>query len=117
MSELTQLLNTKSMMRYLPPKGTADSERCCVRRLSSSPRPPAKITASTLLMTHSCLSARPCGPLTPSPLVALFYQRTVKLQRLLSDCRPAEVLLHAPPAVEAESRAQILIESHGIDGL
>src|SRR3954447_7525482 len=59
MSELTQLLRAKSMMRYLPAKGTAGLARFSERILKRSPWPPARITARTLLITQSVLSARP----------------------------------------------------------
>ena len=47
MPELTQLLRTKSMMRYLPPKGTAGFARMLERMESRSPSPPARMTAIT----------------------------------------------------------------------
>src|SRR5437867_1133876 len=43
--ELTQLDSGKSMMRNLPPKGTAGLARQSVRFLSRLPRPPARINA------------------------------------------------------------------------
>src|SRR3990172_5118641 len=43
MPELTQLLRTKSMMRYLPPKGTAGFARMLERMESRSPSPPARL--------------------------------------------------------------------------
>src|SRR5579859_3275032 len=48
--EFTELLRTKSMMRYLPPKGTAGLERSCVSGCRRSPLPPASTTASTRLV-------------------------------------------------------------------
>ena len=45
MSEFTQLDRVKSMMRYLPPNGTAGLARFCDRIESRSPSPPARITA------------------------------------------------------------------------
>src|SRR5579859_431348 len=57
MSELTQLLRAKSMMRYLPANGTAGLARFCESRLSRSPWPPARMTASTLLIAQYILSA------------------------------------------------------------
>src|SRR5437016_5496420 len=51
--EFTQLLRAKSMIRYLPANGTAGLARFCERRLNRSPWPPARITASTLLMACS----------------------------------------------------------------
>ena len=47
MSELTQLLRAKSMIRYLPPKGTAGLARMLERIDSRSPSPPARMTART----------------------------------------------------------------------
>ena len=43
--ELTQLLRVKSMIRYLPAKGTAGLARTDDRIESRSPSPPARITA------------------------------------------------------------------------
>ena len=43
--ELTQLLSVKSMIRYLPPNGTAGLARTEDRIDSRSPSPPARITA------------------------------------------------------------------------
>src|SRR3954452_24583527 len=45
MSELTQLDSVKSMIRYLPPKGTAGFARSWERIERRSPSPPARITA------------------------------------------------------------------------
>src|SRR6266702_1613700 len=56
MPELTQLLKAKSMIRYLPANGTAGLARFCERRLNRSPWPPARMTASTLLMAQLFLS-------------------------------------------------------------
>src|SRR5579883_104045 len=50
MPELTQLLSAKSIMRYLPAKGTAGLALFWESRLNRSPCPPAKITANTLLI-------------------------------------------------------------------
>jgi putative transposase len=44
------------MMRYLPANGTAGLARFCERRLNRSPWPPARITASTLLIALLILS-------------------------------------------------------------
>src|SRR5574341_959484 len=44
-SEFTKLLSTKSMMRYLPPNGTAGLVRKSVSGANRSPRPPAMIMA------------------------------------------------------------------------
>src|SRR5215204_4257881 len=46
-SELTQFDSVKSMIRYLPPKGTAGFARTDDRIESRSPSPPARITAIT----------------------------------------------------------------------
>ena len=43
--EFTQLLSVKSMIRYLPPNGTAGLARTEERIESRSPSPPARITA------------------------------------------------------------------------
>src|SRR5574344_474054 len=48
MPELTQLDNTKSMMRYLPPKGTAGLARHWVSARRRLPSPPARTSASVL---------------------------------------------------------------------
>src|SRR5215203_1517583 len=45
--ELTQLDSVKSMIRYLPPNGTAGFARTDDRIESRSPSPPARITAIT----------------------------------------------------------------------
>ena len=45
MSELTQLDSVKSMIRYLPPNGTAGLARSWDRIERRSPSPPARITA------------------------------------------------------------------------
>jgi len=45
MPELTTLDSVKSMMRYLPPKGTAGFARFSARRQSRLPSPPARIMA------------------------------------------------------------------------
>src|SRR3970040_1965895 len=47
MPELMKFDRTKSMIRYLPPKGTAGFARSLVKGCSRSPRPPARITART----------------------------------------------------------------------
>ena len=44
-SELTQLHSVKSMIRYLPPNGTAGLARTPERIDRRSPSPPARITA------------------------------------------------------------------------
>src|ERR1039458_1460360 len=45
--ELTKLLRTKSMIRYLPPKGTAGLARSRVSGKSRVPLPPASTTPKT----------------------------------------------------------------------
>src|SRR6478752_9855631 len=45
MSELTQLDRVKSMIRYLPPNGTAGFARSWDRIERRSPSPPARMTA------------------------------------------------------------------------
>src|SRR3954463_4815317 len=47
MSEFTQFDSVKSMIRYLPPKGTAGFARTDDRIERRSPSPPARITAMT----------------------------------------------------------------------
>ncbi len=47
-SELIQLEIATSTRRYLPPKGTAGLERCCVSGKRRVPAPPPRITASSL---------------------------------------------------------------------
>ena len=52
MPELMQLESGKSMMRNLPPKGTAGLERQAVSCLSREPRPPARMSASVLRVSR-----------------------------------------------------------------
>ena len=47
MPEFTQLQSVKSMIRYLPPNGTAGLARTEDRIERRSPSPPARITAMT----------------------------------------------------------------------
>src|SRR3984893_5307471 len=47
MPELMRLLRTKSMMRYLPPKGTAGLARSCVSGYRRLPLPPARTNDTT----------------------------------------------------------------------
>ena len=49
MPELTQFESVKSMMRYLPPKGTAGLARTPERSDRRSPSPPARTTANVRL--------------------------------------------------------------------
>ena len=65
MPELTQLQSVKSMMRYLPPNGTAGLARTPDRSERRSPSPPARTTANVRL-TRSMLHLR-AGPPRPSP--------------------------------------------------
>ena len=56
MLELTQLLSVKSMIRYLPAKGTAGLARMLERIDRRSPSPPARTTARTRF-TRRCYRA------------------------------------------------------------
>ena len=62
MPEFTQLDSVKSMIRYLPPNGTAGFARTEDRIDSRSPSPPARITAMTGLTKRrpsaSCAASR-----------------------------------------------------------
>ena len=58
MPEFVQLLNVKSMIRYLPPKGTAGFARLFVNEFNLLPLPPANNIA-----THLPL------PMLASPLI------------------------------------------------
>src|SRR6476620_2147379 len=49
MPELTQLEIVKSMIRYLPAKGTAGLARLSVRTPSCEPSPPARMTARVFM--------------------------------------------------------------------
>src|SRR6476661_4280341 len=60
MSELTQLDSVKSMIRYLPPNGTAGFARSAERIESRSPSPPARMTA-IVRFTSGCASRHPWG--------------------------------------------------------
>src|SRR6187399_891792 len=57
MSELTQLLSVKSMIRYLPANGTAGLARTPERMDSRSPSPPARTSARTRFTTRSYTAA------------------------------------------------------------
>src|SRR5581483_2090256 len=61
MPELIKLLSTKSMMRYLPPKGTAGFARSLVSGESRVPLPPARTIPKTRMrmcgQTHSSREA------------------------------------------------------------
>src|SRR3990170_1039192 len=54
-----QLLRVKSMIRYLPPNGTAGLARCAVKGCSRSPRPPARIIVSTFFIVSHQERCRP----------------------------------------------------------
>src|SRR5262245_59774830 len=58
MSEFTQFDSVKSMIRYLPPKGTAGLARTDERIDRRSPSPPARITAIVRFMGPILTSAR-----------------------------------------------------------
>ena len=58
MSELTQFDSVKSMIRYLPPNGTAGLARSWDRIERRSPSPPARITA-IVRFTGSMLARGP----------------------------------------------------------
>ena len=66
MPEFTQLDSVKSMIRYLPPNGTAGFARTDDRMDRRSPSPPARITAITGLTKrrHSAYG-RPVAMLAP----------------------------------------------------
>ena len=64
--ELTQLESVKSMMRYLPPNGTAGLARTPDRSERRSPSPPARTTASVRL-THPMLHLRTLAPRPNAP--------------------------------------------------
>ena len=59
--ELTQLESVKSMMRYLPPKGTAGLARTPDRSERRSPSPPARTTANVRLTSRCYTAARPAS--------------------------------------------------------
>src|SRR5215470_10940016 len=59
--ELTQLESVKSMIRYLPAKGTAGLARFSVRTPSRDPSPPARMTARALKRTLSGAPVRRHG--------------------------------------------------------
>src|SRR4029078_3577528 len=68
MSELTQFDSVKSMIRYLPPKGTAGLARTDERIERRSPSPPARITAIvrfTVVLLNAAESEHQ-GPTAPS---------------------------------------------------
>src|SRR5712692_2417051 len=54
--ELMQLLSVKSMMRYLPPKGTAGLARSAVSGCRRSPRPPARIMVRKFFMGEAIVA-------------------------------------------------------------
>ncbi len=55
--ELTQFDSVKSMIRYLPPNGTAGLARTDDRIERRSPSPPARMTAMTGFTTRASLRA------------------------------------------------------------
>src|SRR2546428_12556937 len=58
--ELIQLLRVKSMIRYLPPKGTAGLARSAVNGWRRSPRPPDRIMVRRFFM-RGCDCSRTGG--------------------------------------------------------
>src|SRR5690349_10854626 len=88
--EFVKLLMTKSMMRYLPPKGTAGLARSSVSGQSRRPSPPARIIVSTFFMrailaqsTARMNAPRGLGPEDLEPIVE--DSRFCFLQGLISD--------------------------------
>src|SRR5271156_1796827 len=61
MPELTRFESTKSMMRYLPPNGTAGFARSRVNGCSRVPCPPAIISANVLIYARLALGHAPHG--------------------------------------------------------
>src|SRR5262252_7403222 len=80
--ELTQFESVKSMMRYLPAKGTAGFARFSVRTPSREPSPPARMTARAL--TRPALGAAARG-----------HRIRVDRRVLPGGPRPREVPRHA----------------------
>ena len=65
--EFTQFESAKSMMRNLPPNGTAGFARQSVSGPSRAPRPPARIIATVLRVSWAMLrSGSPSPPVRPS---------------------------------------------------
>src|SRR5215472_14334287 len=67
MSEWRQLLTGTSMMRYLPPMGTAGLDRFRVRGKSRVPRPPPRITPITSCMAINTARSVPGAVQTEDP--------------------------------------------------
>src|SRR5512134_3527368 len=86
MPELTQFDNGKSIIRYLPAKGTAGFARFTVSTPSREPSPPARITAR-IFMVH--LSLREFQ-------IHLSYEEERHLQKP-TFCRPRDIFLPNSP--------------------
>src|SRR5678815_4045075 len=82
--EFAQLESVKSMMRYLPAKGTAGLARLWVRTPSREPSPPARMTARVFMPPASSLRCRVIG-------LRQFVQFRVGARR----APPREIRLHA----------------------
>src|SRR6476619_6153877 len=67
MSELTQLLSVKSMIRYLPANGTAGLARTPDRMDRRSPSPPARTIAVTCFTLRSYTDGAPAEARDPAP--------------------------------------------------
>ena len=101
MSELTQLDSVKSMIRYLPPNGTAGLARSWERIERRSPSPPARITA-IVRFTRSMLARDRCGAPMNGPLPD--GQRGVGRDR----SRPGR-----PPRLQEQARVdEVAVEHH-----
>src|SRR3954452_18703927 len=90
MSELTQLYSVKSMIRYLPPKGTAGFARSWERIERRSPSPPARITAIVRFTRPMLARAPGSGPHRPSARPQLQEEARVDEVAVEHD-RPVEV--------------------------
>ena len=66
MPECIQFESVKSIIRNLPPNGTAGLVRQSVRTPKRSPRPPAKTRASVLFVSR--LTKRAAGDLIQTPM-------------------------------------------------
>src|SRR4051794_18120499 len=93
MSELTQFESVKSMIRYLPPNGTAGLARSADRIDRRSPSPPARMIAIVRFAATACL---------PDALGALFFDASTRFgegsARALSTLRERGVLRRTPAA-------------------
>src|SRR5918994_1237184 len=105
MSELTQFDRVKSMIRYLPPKGTAGLARFWDRIESRSPSPPARITAIVVFTPGALPSwgVRVCRSMLARPPVK---PGLVGFSGLLGPpvfrppvCRQAGAVMDVPPLV------------------